>query len=118
METSTGNPAVTLEDIASIRRQLFRRWFRPMAVTLAKWAAFATLGAIALYLVLRWRYPSHVAGGVARISILSVFAIFIVPFAFFAAQMLRLDWRLMRRLDTMARRVRAGEAVRAGDIEL
>lgn len=118
METSTDNPVVTLEDIASIRRQLFRRWFRPMALTLAKLLAFATLGAIALFLVLRWGYSTHAAGWVTRTSILSVIAMVTIPFALFAAQMLRLDWRLMRRLDTMARRVRAGETVRAGDIEL
>ena len=118
MATLHEDPPVSLEDITQIQRRLFRRW----------WPAFASVGVkmlgiwlagslavyfVALYLGREWTFaPTH------TVAVVSMGAVTLLPYLLWVVQGLWLDYRLSRRLDEMARQLRAGEVVRASRVRL
>lgn len=112
------NPTVSLEDIAAIRRQLFRRWAPAYLMLGLKLLAIWFLGTAGLYLLVVYLHPELTRAS-ARTGVLVVMSVVVlVPFAIHVAKGMWLDVRIARRLDEMARRLHAGEEVRASEARL
>jgi Zn-dependent protease with chaperone function len=116
MDTAEPDVAVDLPSIAAVKRQLFRRWISHYASLVVKIVPIASLCGFGLHWLIRWLNP-----GPAYVSPL------ILPLAFGIAALLICLWTLPamlwldvgidKRLTEMARRVAAGEAVYASEVE-
>jgi hypothetical protein len=116
MQTPHEDPLVTLADIAEVRSQLYRRWV-PIFLKLGlKLIALGALGAVVLYVAISFVRPEWSSAFAFRVVVLLELAITVAPMLVYVTQCLWLDRRLAHRLDSMAQRVHAGEAVRASDV--
>jgi hypothetical protein len=117
MDTVDLDPVCDLPSIAAVKSQLFKRWFRTFTLMFIGAILISAGGAVGLYYLSVWAYPlsripslqTFVLGG-------SVFALLICAPPI--SRMLWLDFKVHRRLSAMARRVAAGEIVRASEIRL
>ena len=116
MNASHEDPIVSLDDIAYIRRQLFRRWTSTIVTLGLKLLALWFLGLIVLYTVYaytrsEWTPPTRI-----KVVALVMSAMALAPFLIHVGSGLWLDFRIARRLDSMAKRTRDGESVRASEV--
>ena len=118
MDASSDDPVVSLEDIGAVRSVLFRRWIPHFARLGLKVLAIGTIGGVVLYLVLQWAHPQLSQATAATIAALATVVMGLVPLAMHVWSGVKVDLQLSRRLDEMARRVRAGETVRASELRL
>ncbi len=118
MDDAPDDPVVTMDDLKTVRQQLFRRWQRPLASLLGKLLLFALPAAFLFYLTLKWAYPTRSNHVISMQVAIVIPAVFAVPFAIYAFHLLRLDFRIAKRLDDMAARLRLGEVVKASDLKL
>ena len=117
MTTPDSDPVCDLQSIASVQKQLFWRWLRPFASMIFVALPVAIAAALGLYWLLTWASLRssaasllvYVAGG--AIAAFVICAVRIGP-------MLWLDLKIHRRLRDMARRIEAGEAVRASELRV
>jgi hypothetical protein len=112
------DPVVSLDDIAEVRRQLFRRWIPGMSASALKLLGLWLVVSAALYYFLVWLNPERSRESTLVVVLVAVAFTVLIPFSIHVWSALRLDHRIARRLDEMARRVRAGEPVRASEVRL
>jgi hypothetical protein len=118
MVTQEDDPIVSLEDISAIQRFLFKRWLPAFAKAGLQILALVAFGGAGLFLFLRFMYSEWSTGYTLALSGLTVFAIGLLPYTMYVSQMMWLDFRIFRRLQGMATRVRAGETVHASEVRL
>jgi len=111
-------PAVSLDDIAAIRRQLFRRWGPAYLALGLKLLAFWILGIAGLYGLVVYLHPEWPQASALTVVVVVMSVLVLVPFVMHVANGMWLDFRIARRLDEMAQRLHAGEEVRASDVKL
>jgi hypothetical protein len=113
---ATEDPLVSLDDIAAIRGQLFRRWGPAYLALGLKMLVLWLVGTVALYFLVIYLYPDLTRSSV-RLGVLGLVSVMVfVPFAMYVAKGLWLDYRIARRLAEMALRLHAGEEVRASEV--
>jgi hypothetical protein len=116
MDTTEPDVALDLPSIAAVKRQLFRRWVPHYATLVVTFVPIASLCGFGHHWLIRWLSP-----GPAYVSPL------ILPLVFGTAALLTCLWTLPamlwldaginRRLTEMAKRVAAGEAVYASEVQ-
>jgi uncharacterized membrane protein len=106
---------VSHHDIAAIRQQLFRRWIPSCFALARKLFAVWVAGSVGLYLLVVYLHPDwkHASAGAGVLALMSVMVG--VPFTIYVAKHAWLDYRIARRLEDMAQRLRAGKDVRVGE---
>jgi hypothetical protein len=118
METPLDDSPVTLEAIAEIRGQLFHRWI-PAFVSLGlKLLTLFAAGGLGLYFLFLYARPEWGRAFTFWVVVAYMAAIVALPFSLYVAQSLWLDFRIARRMDGMAQRVRSGESVHASELAL
>ena len=117
MSTPDPDPVCDLPSIAAARSQLFKRWLRPFSLMLITALLIALAIAVGLYFLLAWAYP-QVRGPSLQAYILGAAVAALLICALPIGRMLWLDFKIHRRLSSMATRVAAGEPVRASELRL
>lgn len=112
------DPLASLDDIAAVRRQLFRRWYPTFTALGRQLVLWWILGTVAFFCTFWYSHPEWPYGKNLAVSAILMSALVIVGFTTHVSSCWWLDYRIARRLDDMARRTRAGEAVRASEVRL
>lgn len=112
------DPIVSLDDIATIRRHLFRRWISNIAALALRLLVVWTVGMVAIYFVYAYVRPEWTPQRRLWVVALVMSAMVLVPLLIRVWGAMWLDLRIARRLDSMAKRTREGEPVRASEVEM
>jgi hypothetical protein len=116
MQDPTDDPAVSLDDISAIQRQLYRRWLPAILRVGLKMLALWLAGSVGFYFMAKYLEFEWALAPAHTVAAVSMALITLIPYLMWVVSGLWLDFRISRALDRMASRLRDGQTVRASEV--